>query len=88
MTNAPFILNVDCDMHVNNPQVILHAMCMFLGVEDEKDCGFVQFPQRFYDGLNDDPFGNQMVVLFKVSSILFYPSSSHLNFEWFPYAVN
>ncbi|KAK1353596.1 Cellulose synthase-like protein H1 [Heracleum sosnowskyi] len=65
MTNAPFILNVDCDMHVNNPQVILHAMCMFFGVENEKDCGFVQFPQHFYDGLNDDPFGNQMVVLFK-----------------------
>lgn len=72
MTNAPFILNVDCDMHVNNPQVILLAMCMFLGVENEKDCGFVQFPQHFYDGLNDDPFGNQMVVLFKVSSILSY----------------
>ncbi|WOH03204.1 hypothetical protein DCAR_0522600 [Daucus carota subsp. sativus] len=65
MTNAPFILNVDCDMHVNDPQVILRAMCIFFGVENEKDCAFVQFPQQFYDGLNDDPFGNQMVVLFK-----------------------
>lgn len=63
MTNAPFMLNVDCDMHVNNPQVILHAMCMLLGVEDERDCAFTQFVQYFYDGLKDDPFGNQMVVL-------------------------
>nr|XP_017256655.1 PREDICTED: cellulose synthase-like protein H1 [Daucus carota subsp. sativus] len=65
MTNAPFILNVDCDMYVNNPQVILHAMCMFLGVDNERDCAFVQFPQEFYDGIKDDPFGNQYVVLVK-----------------------
>ncbi|CAN4109958.1 unnamed protein product [Withania somnifera] len=62
MTNAPFILNVDCDMYANNPQVVLHAMCYFLGVEDEKDCAFVQFPQFFYDGLKEDPYGNQLKV--------------------------
>ncbi|XP_071904770.1 cellulose synthase-like protein H1 isoform X2 [Coffea arabica] len=65
MTNAPFMLNVDCDMFANNPQVVLHAMCLLLGVKDETDSGFVQFPQQFYDGLKDDPFGNQMVVMTK-----------------------
>ncbi|KAK1389054.1 Cellulose synthase [Heracleum sosnowskyi] len=65
MTNAPFLLNVDCDMYVNNPKVIHHAMCMFLGVENERDCAFVQFPQQFYDSIKDDPFGNQYVVLVK-----------------------
>lgn len=54
MTNAPFMLNVDCDMFVNNPQVVHHAMCLLLGAESEKDCGFVQFPQVFYDGLSDE----------------------------------
>ncbi|XP_059658218.1 cellulose synthase-like protein H1 isoform X2 [Cornus florida] len=63
MTNAPFLLNVDCDMYANNPQITLHAMCLHLGVEDERDCAFVQFPQYFYDGPKDDPFGNQFVVL-------------------------
>ncbi|XP_004243487.1 cellulose synthase-like protein H1 [Solanum lycopersicum] len=63
MTNAPFMLNVDCDMYANNPQVILHAMCYFLGAKDEIDCGFVQFPQFFYDGLKEDPYGNQLKVL-------------------------
>ncbi|XP_060187847.1 cellulose synthase-like protein H1 [Lycium barbarum] len=62
MTNAPFMLNVDCDMYANNPQVVLHAMCYFLGAKDEKDCGFVQFPQYFYDGLKEDPYGNQLKV--------------------------
>ncbi|XP_059661888.1 cellulose synthase-like protein H1 [Cornus florida] len=63
MTNAPFMLNVDCDMFANNPQIALHAMCLLLGVQNEKDCAFVQCPQQFYDGPKDDPFGNQLVVL-------------------------
>ncbi|KAK6919332.1 Cellulose synthase [Dillenia turbinata] len=63
MTNAPFMLNVDCDMFVNNPQVALHAMCLLLGCKYERDSAFVMFPQKFYDGLKDDPFGNQLVVL-------------------------
>ncbi|WOG94312.1 hypothetical protein DCAR_0313605 [Daucus carota subsp. sativus] len=65
ITNAPFLLNVDCDMYVNNPQVVLHAMCLFLGVGNERDCAYVQFPQEFYDGIKDDPLGNQYVVLVK-----------------------
>ncbi|XP_059628421.1 cellulose synthase-like protein H1 isoform X2 [Cornus florida] len=66
MTNAPFMLNVDCDMFANNPQIALHAMCLLLGVQNESDCAFVQCPQQFYDGPKDDPFGNQLVVLYEV----------------------
>ncbi|XP_058072602.1 cellulose synthase-like protein H1 [Magnolia sinica] len=62
MMNAPFMLNVDCDMFVNNPNAILHPMCFFLGHHKEIESGFVQFPQVFYGGLKDDPFGNQMIV--------------------------
>ncbi|KAA8524718.1 hypothetical protein F0562_011141 [Nyssa sinensis] len=65
MTNAPFMLNVDCDMFINNPQIILHAMCLLLGVKNGMDSAFVQSPQKFYDGLKDDPYGNQLVVLFE-----------------------
>ncbi|XP_024033057.1 cellulose synthase-like protein H1 isoform X2 [Morus notabilis] len=65
MTNAPFMLNVDCDMFVNNPKTVLHAMCLLLGPKNEKEVAFCQCPQVFYDGLKDDPFGNQLVVLFE-----------------------
>ncbi|XP_019193755.1 PREDICTED: cellulose synthase-like protein H1 [Ipomoea nil] len=65
MTNAPFMLNLDCDFHVNDPKVVLHAMCFLLGVKDEKDAEFVQFPQNFYGGLKDDPYGNQMKIIMK-----------------------
>ncbi|XP_074578313.1 cellulose synthase-like protein H1 isoform X2 [Curcuma longa] len=64
MTNAPFVLNVDCDMFANNPQVILHAMCRLLGSPDEvNNIAFAQAPQQFHRALKDDPFGNQLVVL-------------------------
>uniref|UniRef100_A0A0D9W501 Glycosyltransferase 2-like domain-containing protein n=1 Tax=Leersia perrieri TaxID=77586 RepID=A0A0D9W501_9ORYZ len=65
MTNAPIMLNVDCDMFANNPQVVLHAMCLLLGFDNEIYSGFVQAPQKFYGALKDDPFGNQMEVIFK-----------------------
>ncbi|PWA84755.1 cellulose synthase-like B4 [Artemisia annua] len=63
MTNAPLMLNVDCDMYANNPLVFLHAMCIYFGIKNEEDGGFIQFPQAFYDALKDDPFGNQLVNL-------------------------
>nr|GMC77090.1 cellulose synthase-like protein H1 [Ipomoea batatas] len=63
MTNAPFMFNVDCDCYANDPKVVLHAMCFFLGVDDEKEAGFVQFPQSFSGGLKDDPYGNQMKII-------------------------
>lgn len=60
MTNSPLILNLDCDMYANNPQVFIHAMCMLFSFKNEEDAGFIQFPQAFYNGLKDDPFGNQL----------------------------
>ncbi|GFZ03821.1 cellulose synthase-like B [Actinidia rufa] len=66
MSNAPFMMNVDCDMYINNPKIFLHAMCLLLGAKNkETDFAYVQSPQRFYDGMKDDPFGNQLVVLYE-----------------------
>ncbi|XP_019448917.1 PREDICTED: cellulose synthase-like protein H1 isoform X1 [Lupinus angustifolius] len=65
MTNAPFMLNVDCDMFVNNPNIVQHAMCILIDSIGEKEVAFAQCPQQFYGGLKDDPFGNQMIILFK-----------------------
>uniref|UniRef100_A0A0A9FJV8 Uncharacterized protein n=1 Tax=Arundo donax TaxID=35708 RepID=A0A0A9FJV8_ARUDO len=70
--NHPTIIKVETkllitrvlwDMFANNPKVVLDAMCL-LGFDDEVHSGFVQAPQ-FYGALKDDPFGNQMEVLFK-----------------------
>ncbi|KAG4967565.1 hypothetical protein JHK85_033999 [Glycine max] len=65
ITNAPFMLNVDCDMIVSNPKIVLHALSILLDPKGEKEVAFVQCPQQFYATLKDDPFGNQMTILFK-----------------------
>ncbi|KAI9107631.1 hypothetical protein K1719_021294 [Acacia pycnantha] len=64
MSNAPYMLNVDCDMMVNNPKIVEHAMCIFLDPKGYKEVAFVQCFQQFYDGLKDDPFGNQLVAVY------------------------
>jgi hypothetical protein len=40
-------------------------MCLLLDPKSEKEIAYAQFPQVFYDGLKDDPYGNQFVVLFE-----------------------
>ncbi|XP_010413985.1 PREDICTED: cellulose synthase-like protein B3 isoform X2 [Camelina sativa] len=56
MTNAPYMLNVDCDMYVNEADVVRQAMCIFLqnSILNSKSCAFVQFPQDFYDSNADE----------------------------------
>ncbi|VVB07425.1 unnamed protein product [Arabis nemorensis] len=50
MTNAPYMLNVDCDMYANEADVVRQAMCIFLQESmTPNHCAFVQFPQAFYD---------------------------------------
>ena len=75
------MLNVDCDMFANNPEVILHGMCLLLGFDNEVSTGFVQAPQQFYGALKDDPFGNQLVVLQGVGiGFLLFVILCHLDF--------
>ncbi|KAI4341015.1 hypothetical protein MLD38_025792 [Melastoma candidum] len=66
LTNAPFMLNVDCDMYANNPHIMLHSLCLFVGAKSKSDSAFVQYPQLFYNGVKNDPFRNQLVVLLEV----------------------
>ena len=74
MTNAPYMLNLDCDMFVNNPEVVLQAMCLLLDPKIDKEFAFVQFPQCFYNGLKDDPAGNQAIVVMQVIYYYYYYS--------------
>jgi hypothetical protein len=57
-------------MFVNNPKIIQHAICILMDSKCGKDVAFVQCFQQFYDGIKDDPFGNQWVASFEVSSQL------------------
>lgn len=66
MSNAPFIINVDCDMYSNNSQVLRHAMCFFLDSKESHRIAYVQFPQCF-DGLTEnDLYSNNLKRIFDV----------------------
>ena len=72
MTNAPYMLNVDCDMYVNEADVVRQAMCVFLQKPmNPNRCAFVQFPQDFYDS-NADEFIILQSVRFLLTFYLYF----------------
>lgn len=69
LTNAPFILNLDCDHYINNSKAIREAMCFLMDPQLGKKICYVQFPQRF-DGIDlNDRYANRNVVFFDVRNL-------------------
>ncbi|KAK0580158.1 hypothetical protein LWI29_037270 [Acer saccharum] len=67
LTNAPYILNLDCDHYVNNSKAVREAMCFFMDPQVGRDVCYVQFPQRF-DGIDrSDRYANRNTVFFDVN---------------------
>ncbi|XWS18529.1 hypothetical protein CRYUN_Cryun32bG0051800 [Craigia yunnanensis] len=67
LTNAPFILNLDCDHCVNNSKAVREAMCFMMDPQVGRDVCYVQFPQRF-DGIDrSDRYANRNIVFFDVN---------------------
>ncbi|KAM6565051.1 hypothetical protein CsatB_025049 [Cannabis sativa] len=67
LTNAPFILNVDCGHYLNNSKAMKEAMCFLMDPHLGKKLGYVQFPQRF-DGIDHhDRYANRNTVFFDIN---------------------
>ncbi|KAG9448211.1 hypothetical protein H6P81_014339 [Aristolochia fimbriata] len=67
LTNAPYILNLDCDHYVNNSKAVREAMCFMMDPQVGKDVCYIQFPQRF-DGIDkSDRYANRNIVFFDVN---------------------
>ena len=68
LTNAPFMLNLDCDHYINNSKAVREAMCFLMDPQLGKKLCYVQFPQRF-DGIDrHDRYANRNIVFFDVSN--------------------
>lgn len=66
ISNAPYILNVDCDHYINNSKALRESMCFMMDPTSGKKICYVQFPQRF-DGIDrHDRYSNRNVVFFDV----------------------
>ncbi|KAD6119445.1 hypothetical protein E3N88_10716 [Mikania micrantha] len=67
ITNAPFMLNVDCDHYINNSKALRESMCFMMDPICGKKICYVQFPQRF-DGIDrHDRYSNRNVVFFDIN---------------------
>ncbi|XP_071741762.1 cellulose synthase A catalytic subunit 5 [UDP-forming]-like [Rutidosis leptorrhynchoides] len=67
ITNAPYMLNVDCDHYINNSKALRESMCFMMDPICGKKICYVQFPQRF-DGIDrHDRYSNRNVVFFDIN---------------------
>ncbi|XP_071706841.1 cellulose synthase A catalytic subunit 7 [UDP-forming] [Rutidosis leptorrhynchoides] len=67
LTNAPFMLNLDCDHYLNNSKAAREAMCFLMDPQIGRKVCYVQFPQRF-DGIDrNDRYANRNTVFFDIN---------------------
>ena len=64
LSNAPFIINFDCDHYINNSQSFRAAACFMLDPREGENTAFVQFPQRFDNVDPTDRYCNHNRVFF------------------------
>ncbi|KAK9265841.1 hypothetical protein L1049_027074 [Liquidambar formosana] len=67
LTNAPFMLNLDCDHYIYNSKAIREAMCFLMDPQLGKRLCYVQFPQRFNGIDRNDRYANRNTVFFDVN---------------------
>ncbi|XP_019193722.1 PREDICTED: cellulose synthase-like protein E6 [Ipomoea nil] len=66
VSNAPIILNLDCDMYSNNADAIREALCFFMDEKRGHEISFVQHPQCYANVTKNDLYGNVARVTSKV----------------------
>ncbi|KAI3469709.1 hypothetical protein Pfo_026372 [Paulownia fortunei] len=60
ISNAPYILVLDCDHYCNDPTSARQAMCFYLDPEISPKLAFVQFPQKFHNISEHDIYDAQL----------------------------
>ena len=69
ISNAPFILNLDCDIYANNADIIQETLCFFLDEKKDHEIYFVQFPQNYDNTTKNDIYACSISVVNNVSNL-------------------
>ncbi|VVA37645.1 PREDICTED: cellulose synthase, partial [Prunus dulcis] len=64
ISNSPYILGLDCDMHCHDPSSARQAMCFHLDPKISPSLALVQFPQKFHNISNNDIYDSQLRSIF------------------------
>ncbi|KAG2682609.1 hypothetical protein I3760_11G199000 [Carya illinoinensis] len=62
ISNAPFILNLDCDMYANDADAVREALCFFMDEGKGKEIAFVQHPQNYDNITKNDIYSTSSSV--------------------------
>ncbi|CAK9167158.1 unnamed protein product [Ilex paraguariensis] len=65
ISNAPYLLVLDCDMYCNDPTSARQAMCFLLDSQSDPSLAFVQYPQVFYNVSKNDIYDGQSRSAYK-----------------------
>ncbi|XAR56805.1 Cellulose synthase (UDP-forming) [Bertholletia excelsa] len=66
ISNAPIILNLDCDMYSNDPDAVQEALCFFMDEERGHQVSYVQHPQCFENLTKNDLYFNSASAVHKI----------------------
>lgn len=66
MSNAPYVLVLDCDFFCHDPISARKAMCFHLDPKLSSDLAYVQFPQVFYNVSKSDIYDVKIRQAYKV----------------------
>ncbi|KAF5950407.1 hypothetical protein HYC85_012400 [Camellia sinensis] len=58
ISNAPIILNLDCDMYSNDSDTIKETLCFFMDEEHGHKTSYVQYPQNFNNITKNDIYSS------------------------------
>ncbi|KAI8021016.1 Cellulose synthase-like protein E6 [Camellia lanceoleosa] len=58
ISNAPIILNLDCDMYSNDSDAIKEALCFFMDEKHGHKTSYVQHPQSYNNITKNDIYSN------------------------------
>lgn len=67
ISDAPIILNLDCDMYSSNSDAVREALCFFMDERRGHQTAFVQFPQNFDNISPNDIYYNSCTVVNEVT---------------------
>ena len=69
ISNAPFILNLDCDMYANDSDTIQEALCFFMDKKRGHKISFVQFSLKCDNITKDDIYACAFSVFINVGNL-------------------
>lgn len=83
MTNTLFMLNVDCEMYALEPHRLLFELHVSISIQNKRETARL-FNVHRSSMMEDDPFENQMGILFEARVIFYYKISLFLGANFTP----